>query len=376
MATGRRTARFRLLGAGLLAAGCLIVVPGAVATTSGADATIVPPPVVALHQWTSATANTTPLHGVVELGGKPVSGVRVRVDNYVIPTPTNAKGEFTFLADDTLLQRHPVTIADASNAEVAGAPLTGAQRSALEASTSAITVAYPISDLKVTRDGAGNPVVSGRIVDTAGQPPPRVGLATYSLSGTVTDSNGKPVVGAQVSTRTADRDYWTVSTLTDANGHYSSLFTASDEESHDPVPFTVRIADGSDIYQFLPDEYVYFRRLQSATLDLQLPPSGFAMALPLPKSYPGAIYLGTVVGATTQAGAVIRPLKATWSDEQGNFSLTLPRSFAGKTVSLWEGTLDLFSVEPAVPGGSVDLHDWPGQLAPSVARDLQPVRLS
>ena len=377
MATGRRpTPRPLLLTVGLLSVACLALVPSAVATSSAAGPTIVPPPVLALQPWTSATANVTPLRGVVKWNGKPVSGVRVRVDNYVIPTPTNASGEFTYLTDDTLLERHPVTIADASKAEVGGTPLTGEQRLALAATTSSITVAYPISNLHVMRNGAGDLVISGRIVDAAGRPPPRVGLVTYSLSGTVIDSNGKPGVGAQVSTRTIDRDFWTVSTPTDKNGHYDSLFTASDEQSDDPVPFTVRIADGNDIYQFLPAEYVYFRRLESATLNLQLPPSGFAMALPLPKSFPGAIYAGTVVGASDGNGTVIRPLETTWTDTKGDFSMTLSRSLAGTSVSLWEAPLDLFSVRPSVPGGVVDLRDWPSVLAPGAARDLQLVRLT
>jgi hypothetical protein len=372
MATGRR--RAYALVAGVLAAACLTVGPGATATPSAPAATIVAPTVVALRQWTSASSNLMPVQGTVELNGKPVAGVRVKVDDY-IPAATRSNGTFTYLVDDTLLQRHLVTVADTADADFGTARLTDAQRSALEAATAAITVAYPVSDVHVSRNGAGEPVVTGRIVDSAGQAPPHVSLATYALSGTVTDASGKPVAGAQVSTRTVDRDFWTVSTITDAGGHYTSLFTASDEDGNDPVPVTVRVANGKEIYQFLPAEYVYFRRLQSATLDLQLPPQGFAMALPLPKSYPGAVYTGTVVGATAAGGAVIKPVKTSWLDAKGNFTMTLPRSYAGKSVSLWEGKLALFSADQAVAGGRVDLKDWPTTLAPSVARDLQRVHL-
>jgi hypothetical protein len=364
------------LAFGCLAAACLVLGPGASATNSVAEVSIGPPSVLALRPWTSETANTEPVEGEIEANGKPVAGVRVRVDNYVIPTPTDAAGHFIYLVDDTLLERHVVTIADATNATVGKVPLTSAQRSALAATSSAITVAYPISGVKVSHDKAGNPVITGKIADVSGAAPPHVALSTYELTGTVTDSNGKPVVGAQVSTRTVDRDYWTVSSYTDKKGRYSSLFTASDEEGHNPVPFTVRVADGNDTYQFLPAEYVFFKRLESATLDLQLPPSGYAMALPLPKSFPGAIYEGTIVGATTPSGKVIKPLKAQWVDGAGNFSITLPRAAAGKSVSLWEDTLGLFSVAPAVPGGPVEVKEWPRALAPNVARDLQTVSLS
>jgi hypothetical protein len=374
MATAKRS--LWVLAAVALSACSLTLVPGAVATTTVTGGAIVPPPMLALEQWTSNTANLAPVTGVVEWDGKPVVGAQVRVDEYVIPKATNAAGQFTYLVDDTLLERHIVSIADSSNATVGGAPLTDAEQSTLATLKSAITVGYPVSDLRVTKNPAGDPVVSGTIVDAAKLPPPHVALATYALSGTVTDSTGKPVAGAQVSTRTVDRDYWTVSTTTDATGHYTSLFSASDEENDDPVPLTIRVTDGSDIYQFLPAEYVYFTPLESATLNLQLPPSGFPMALPLAKSFPGALYRGTVVGAETANGHVIRPLKTTWTDASGHFSMTLPHSFAGKTVSLWEGTLDLFSVKPATPGGPVDLRNWPRVVAPSLAQGVARVRLS
>ena len=373
MAMARRRRPTTLLLVGLTSACSLVAVSG-VTAGSAPRGVIVTPALLALRPWTSATANLTPVQGTVELNGRPVAAVHVRVDGYTIPAATGSNGKFTYLVDDTLLERHLVTISDSTHANSGRSPLTSAERSALAAAGSAITVAYPVGKLKLSHNAEGDPVVTGQIVDTAGQAPPKVALSTYSLGGTVTDSNGKPVAGALVSTQTTDRDFWTVSTATDAQGHFTSLFTASDESNHDPVPFTVRIAVGNDIYQFLPDEYVYFRRLQSATLNLQLPPSGFPMALPLAQSRPGAIYVGTVVGAA-ESGHVIRPVAATWTDGNGDFSLTLPRTFAGKTVSLWEGTLDLFSVHPAMPGGPVDLHDWPSTLPPNVPRDILSVRL-
>ena len=63
---------------------------------------------------------------------------------------------------------------------------------------------------------------------------------------------------------------------------YSSLFTASSEYYENPVPFTVRVSKGDLVYEFLSQEFVYFKRLASARLDIRLPPRGFAMALPRP----------------------------------------------------------------------------------------------
>jgi hypothetical protein len=296
------------------------------------------------------------------------------VDDYDLPKPTDANGHFVYLLDGTLLQRHVVTVTDASHATAGGQPLTDAERSELLAARGAITVAYTVQDLKVTRDAGGRPVVSGRLVVGRGVTPPRVGLLTYQLSGRVTDSHGNPVAGAQVSTRTLDRDYWTVSTVTDSQGRYTSLFTASAESPGNPVPFSVRVSKGDLVYQFLPQEFVLFQRLQSAKLDIRLPPQGYAMALPQPVSYPGAIFTGVVVGVA-QGDQAVRPVKVTWLDPTGHFTMTLPRSLAGRTVGLWEGKLNLFSKVYAEPGASIDLTNWPVTLPSDVPRDLEQIQL-
>jgi hypothetical protein len=366
--------RLALVGALFVAAFAGVLRSASAGSNTQARVAILAPPTYAVHPWTSQTDNLVPARGTIVLHGSPVAGAHVRVDNYDLPSPTDANGHFVYLLDDTLLERHVVTVTDASQATEGGQPLTDSDRAALLASHASISVAYTIKDLKVSRDSAGHPVVTGRLVVGAGVTPPRVGLLTYQLTGTVTDSNGKPVVGAQVSTRTLDRDYWTVSTDTDANGHYTSLFTASSESPGNPVPFSVRISKGDLVYQFLPQEFVFFQRLQSATLDIRLPPRGYAMALPRPVSYPGAVFTGVVVGVA-EGDTAVRPVQTTWLDPSGRFTITLPQSLAGKTLGLWEGKLNLFSKTYAKPGGPIDLTDWPTTLPPDVPRDLAVVRL-
>jgi hypothetical protein len=136
----------------------------------------------------------------------------------------------------------------------------------------------------------------------------------------------------------------------------------------------VRISKGVLVYQFLSQEVVYFKRLQSARMDVRLPPIGFAMALPRPQSYAGAVYTGVVVGATA-GGNPVRPVAATWPDRSGRFSLTLPKRLAGKTVSIWEGRVNLFSGHGASPGGAIDLTEWPATVPPTAPRDLVRVEL-
>ena len=371
-----RAANLRLCLAGV----ALLALTGAAMHSARASqsrqtrSAIVAPPTYPLQRWDADKPNLVPAQGTIQLDGSPVAGVQVRVDNYDVPALTDAQGHFVYLLDDTLLGRHVVSVDDATQAKVAGRSLSAGERSRLMASNAAITVAYAVHDLKVSRDSAGRPVVSGRLANANGAPPPLVGLFTYQLTGTVTDADGKPVVGAQVSTRTQDRDYWTVSTMTDANGRYSSLFTASAELFSNPVPFTVRVSKGDVVYQFLSQEVVYFQRLQSARMNIQLPPRGYPLALPLPESYPGAVYSGVVVGVA-QGAVPVRPVSTTWLDQSGRFRIVLPAKLAGKTVSLWEGKLNLFSRKQARAGAPIDLLQWPGSLPRGVPRGLVSVQL-
>jgi hypothetical protein len=335
---------------------------GAFAVTGSGGAAQNTKPVIAVPRpytvaaWRPETDNLVAAQGTVTTGGTPVPGARVNVDGYVLPRPTDAQGRFTYLVDATRMARHVVSIPS------------------LPAARASITVAYPLRDLRVSRDSAGRPVVTGRIAHGPGAAPAATSLYSYELTGTVTDASGKPVAAARVSTRTLGRDYWTVSSPTDAQGRYESLFTASDAAGNDPVPFTVRVSKGDLVYQFLPQEVVQFQRLRSARMDLRLPPRGYAMVLPLPRSYPGAIYEGIVVGVA-QGDVPVRAVSVTWPDAVGRFRLVLPRSLAGRKVSLWEAKLDLFSRAAAKPGGAIDLRDWPRALPADAPRDLARVTL-
>jgi hypothetical protein len=184
-------------------------------------------------------------------------------------------------------------------------------------------------------------------------------LFTYRLSGTITDASGRPVAGATVVTRTQDRDFWTFSQPSDAAGHYTSFFTASDERGVNPVPLTVQVASGSVSYASPVNRNVNFTALRSATMNVQLPasPTG-VLALPAATSFPGAVYEGTLVGVSGPGG-VIKPVRATWPDAHGRFTLVLPGSARGKPLRVWENYSTFFQTHNAVPGGPIDLSAWP-----------------
>jgi PQQ-dependent dehydrogenase (methanol/ethanol family) len=341
--------------------------------TAAGTAHVVAPGALVVRPWDANSSNWQDAQGQLLVGSAPVAGARVSVDDYVLPGATGNDGRFTYPADVTVAGRHVVRVVDASRATVGGKALSAGVRDALGRVEGGISVGYGITGLKATRQGNGI-LVTGRVADTKGTPPPPAGLYTYELTGTVTDASGKPVQGAVVVTRTTDRDFWTFSSATDANGHYTSFFPASDEQGSDPVPMSVQVAIGGTSYAFPFGVNVNFPRLKSARMDLTLPTGGGKFQVPTPTAIPGAYYQGLVVGASGPGG-VAKPLAVHWPDAKGNFSILLPRSLSGKRISLWENQRFAYEPTPAVPGGPVSLATWPKALSPKVATGIASLTL-
>jgi alcohol dehydrogenase (cytochrome c) len=329
--------------------------------------------VFVVRPWNPNTSNVQDLFGHVYLGSTPVVGAQLRVDRFTLPALTGPKGGFTYPADSTEPARHEVRVVGLTRARVNGRKLTNAEQSALKATRAGFNVGYRLGSLHAKVQANGTVLVTGRITNSAGTAPPPIGLYTYRLSGTITDVAGKPVEGAVVVGRTNDRDFWTFSSPTDANGHYTSLFHASDESDADPVPINIGVALGATSYGGNLGTAASFKRNQSATLDIQLR-AGTAYTLAKPNSFAGAIYEGPAVGVAS-GGKVIRPVAERWADANGRFSMTLPASIRGKTISFWQSRRLFFSRFAATPGGKVDLASWPSLLGPGTPSHLATLTL-
>jgi alcohol dehydrogenase (cytochrome c) len=323
---------------------------------------------LAVQPWRADSSNVTRVGGRVVWNGAPVAGARVLVDGYPVPQPTDRNGTFGYDADITVPGRHAVRVADVAHASVRGRTLSPGLQSAVRAASGGFSVGYRVSDLRVRLAGDGQVLVTGRVTDSSGAAPPPVRLLTYRLEGTITDASGKPVQGAVVITRTQDRDFWTHSSATDANGHYSSFFAASDETAADPVPLSVGVALGTTSYGGNLGTIASFARLKSAVMNVQLGANG-AYTIQKPVAQTGAVYSGLVVGVTS-GGRVVKPVAERWPDAKGVFSMTLPASVRGKTLHFWENERQFFSRFAARPGGPVDLASWPSRLGDAVPRGL------
>ncbi|MDX6485776.1 MAG: hypothetical protein QOF43_929, partial [Gaiellaceae bacterium] len=343
---------------------------GASAAKGGRIVTQAP---IVVRPWDANSSNVQTMVGRLLLRGAPVAHARISVDGYVVRRATTTSGQFRYDADDTVARKHQVRVAGLGAATAKGRRLTADERSALTAASGSFSVGYAVDGLHVRAGKNGTTIVTGRVHDTAGNAPPTVALQTYQLTGTITDTAGKPVQNAVVITRTQDRDFWTFSSATDANGHYTSFFGASDETDADPVPLAVGVAFGGTSYGGTLGTTVSFDRLHSASMNIQLGP-GAKYTIDKPRSYAGAIYQGLVVGVSGPGG-VVKPVADRWPDAKGNFSITLPRSVRGKTIRFWENQRQTFSSVDARPGGPVDLRSWPTQLGSAAPAGLASIKI-
>jgi PQQ-dependent dehydrogenase (methanol/ethanol family) len=353
--------------------------PAAASATSSSPARINAPGGLYVKTWNPNTSNTVPVVGHVKLSGQPVKGAVVRIDGWNAP-PTDATGAFTYPADITTPARHVATVVDVSHATVGGKALTAAQQAALTGRRTGISVGYQISDLKTKVQSNGQVLVTGRLgfADAPTTAPPAVLLYSYELKGTITDSNGNPVKGAIVTTRTNDRQYWTQSRPSGANGSYASFLVAADQEGDDPVPMQVGIAVGSTSYAEPPADQIPFAKLQSATLNVQLPATAGGALLKStlnPQPLAGAIYQGLLVGVVGGKGGVIKPVQATWPDASGRFTLVLPSSARGLPVTFWEADRQFFSAAATKPGGTIDPSVYPSRLPADAPQGLAAAKL-
>jgi PQQ-dependent dehydrogenase (methanol/ethanol family) len=314
--------------------------------------------------WDANSSNVQHVTGRILLNGAPVKGAAVAMDGYGIPGVTGANGSFATDVDITIPDRRSLKVISVKGATVHGRPLTAGQQSAVLGASGGFSVGYAIAGLHAARQSDGGILVTGRLVGANRQAPPLVRLLTYQLGGTITDASGKPVQGAVVITRTQDRDFWTHSSASDANGHYTSFFSASDETGSDPVSLAVAVAQGNVGYGGNVGTNVNFKLLHSATMNIHLSAGTNYTVLP-PAERVGAVYSGLVVGIVS-GGKVVKPLAERWPSANGTFSMKLPASVRGKTVRFWENLRQSFSSFPARPGGAIDLSSWPSALGDSV----------
>lgn len=336
-------------------------------------ARIVPQPAIDIRPWDADSSNVQDVVGRVVIGGSPVAGARVTVDGFQLSRLTSADGGFKYAADATVARRHVARVSGVARARVNGRALTETEKRALLGSRAGFSVGYGISALRAQVQENGNVLVTGRVADTRDIPPPPVRLFTYRLSGTITDTTGKPVQGAVVITRTQDRDFWTFSSASDAQGQYTSFFSASDEIGSDPVPLSVGVALGGTNYGGVLGTVADFSRLHSSTMNIELG-SGGRYTISKPVATAGAIYQGLVVGVSGPRG-VIRPIAVRWPDARGQFSILLPSSARGVTLRFWENQRQFFSRVRATPGGPVDLTAWPKVLGQTIPRGLGVLRV-
>ena len=221
--------------------------------------------------WDANSSNVASVSGRVLLNGAPVAGAQVALDAYRIPQVDGQGRELPHRR-----RHHDPGEAHGPGRRARRTPPCAGRRCQrasavrLLAASGGFSVGYGLQGLRARVQKDGSVLVTGRLLGASSQAPPTVRLLTYQLAGTITDATGKPVQGAVVITRTQDRDFWTHSSASDANGHYTSFFAASDETNADPVILAVGVASGGISYGGTLGTNASFKRLRSAVMNIKL----------------------------------------------------------------------------------------------------------
>jgi hypothetical protein len=134
----------------------------------------------------------------------------------------------------------------------------------------------------------------------------------------------------------------------------------------------VQVASGHKNYSAGPVATIDFKPDTSSQLDLKLPASGSGLALPTPTAAAGAFYRGMLVGVRSPNG-VVKPVRGTWPDASGRFTLVLPKLKRGTPLTFWENDSVVFSGPAAKPGGQVAANGWPSALTDRVSSGIDRV---
>ena len=328
---------------------------------------------VVVQPWNPNTSNVQTVSARLLWNNQPVVGAHVLVGQFPVPRATDKNGSFSYDLDTTQAARHPIRVSSVAGATVSGKALTPGQKRTIMGAAGGFAAYYGITGVHATVRQDGSVLVTGKTSDSSHTAPPPVHLVTYTLRGRVTDAEGKPVQGAIVVTRTQDRNYWTRSDPTNAQGYYTSFFPASDQTDDNPVSMAVGVALGNVSYGGTLGVNTNFARLQSSVMNVQLG-SGTSFTISPPTAYNTVVLDGLTIGVRT-GGKVIRPLSAHWPTKRGKFSLVLPSSVRGKVVSFFENQFHTTSRFLTSPGGRVDLKSYPRRIAGTIPRDLARVTI-
>ena len=328
---------------------------------------------VVVRPWLADSANVQTVTAHVLWDNQPVVGAHVVVGPYPVPEATDKTGSFSYDLDDTVAARAVIRVSSVYGATINGRHVTPGQKRSILSATGGFVSAFAISGLHASVQKNGSVLVTGRAMDSTHNGPPGVRLLTYELSGRITDAQGKPVQGAFVVTRTQDRDFWTRSNPSNAAGYYTSFFPASDETDDNPVLISVGVADGKVSYGGALGTNVNFARLRSSVMNVQLG-NGTSYTIKPPAAYSSSIQAGLTVGVTI-GDKVVKPISARWPKANGDFSMVLPASARGHTVSFFENQVHVQSRFLVAPGGPMDVKSYPGFIGPTVPRNLAPLAI-
>lgn len=308
-----------------------------------------------VSRWEMDNSHIQKVEGKLLIGEKAVQHAEIQIaDKRTLQTDEN--GEFSFLVDQSIISKIPLSIISLDKATLAGQKIDTKTADKLKSMTSEVNVIYPIQITKVeeSKNGADLVKVHGQVLTQEGTFFPKFAKEKYAIYGTIKDSNGNPVENAVVS---VTRYGWEYTNMANVEGFSSSLpsnergeyILYHNPEDDEDAYFHVIV--GNTDYE-LPDQKVFrFQDDTSMIIDITLPKEGTVITDEAPyliaKTAPGALYKGLVLGLSVNENV---DYTITLPDNDGSFVLTLPKTEWEKSPDFYITKMSKFLLEDLKPG--------------------------
>ncbi|MEX1031270.1 MAG: carboxypeptidase-like regulatory domain-containing protein [Paenibacillaceae bacterium] len=312
--------------------------------------------------WKFDGSHMTSVQGKLLVNGNPVTKASVQIGNRTLETDIN--GSFEAQVDQSEPMKLPVSINELDQATISGERISKSDKQQILASSTQITVYYPIEISRVEPSAQGPDLVEvrGRAIVNGDASFPTFLVDRYSIMGVVKDASGEPVPNAVVNIRRSGVEGYAKSEPSNSKGEYSIYYLPEEDEE------TSLLVHVGDIKYELPENKIYhLPEDTSIELNITLPQEGTIIQDVPPtlvtRTAPGALYKGTLIGVKVADNI---SYTSTIPKQDGSFSITLPKAIWEQAPPFFETEISKFLLKPLEPGDVVPstFIPQPGPLEP------------
>ncbi|MEC0372008.1 carboxypeptidase regulatory-like domain-containing protein [Paenibacillus chibensis] len=304
-----------------------------------------------VKQWNMDYSHTVPVKGKLLVGDKPVESAEVKVGSNNHTVTTGKDGSFELLVDQSLISTVNIKVASIDKAKVDGKEIGEKESEKLLNTEIPLHVYYPLQIQNTTVNAKDSSKVDVHVKAQLkpGEKWPVIHEDKYSIHGVVMGADNKPAENAVVWITRDGGEGFAKSTPADKDGKFNMYYIPEDDEE-----INLEVGYNGVKYTLPPDKVYFFPDETSIETDIILPKEGTVIRDEPPtlvsKEAPGALYTGIMVGL--DVGDDVK-YEVTIPDEEGEFTLTIPKEAWDKWPTFYETNFSRFIEKELKPGDTM-----------------------